>query len=144
MLFRRRSASDKASVLQAVPLFQNLSARQLEEIVKHADEVPMSAGTTLAEEGKTGLELVFLLDGEAEVSQGGRPINQLGPGDFFGEVALLDGGMRTATVVAKTDLNLLVVHKSAFDHLLESIPGLQKEILLALCAYLRRAEPNGA
>jgi len=140
MPFRRRSAPDKVGALGAVPLFQGLSARQLEQIVQHADEVPMRAGTTLAEEGKTGLELVFLLDGEAEVSQGGASVNQLGPGDFFGEIALLDGGPRTATVTAKTDLNLLVVHKNAFDHLLEAVPGLQQEILLALCAYLRRAE----
>jgi CRP-like cAMP-binding protein len=67
-------------------------------------------------------------------------INRLTSGDFFGEVSLIDRGPRTATVIAETDMTLLVINSKSFDYLLDTVPGLQKKILISLYQYFRRAE----
>lgn len=83
---------------------------------------------------------MLIVDGRARVEKDGKVISRLAPGDYFGEVSLIDGGPRIATVIAETKLSLLVVHKRSFDHLLDTVPGLQKKILVSLCKYLRQAE----
>lgn len=138
MLLRR--SSEKIELLKKVPLFSNLSQRHLREISKHADQLSAKTGDVLAEQGKTGWEFIFIVDGRARVEKDGKSIRQLSEGDFFGEISLIDGEPRTATVVAETDMILLVVNKASFDHLLDKVPGLQKKILIALCKYLRSAE----
>ena len=132
MLLRRR----RFDLLKKVPLFSNLSQRHLREISKHADQVPVETGRVLAEQGKTGWEFIFIVDGKARVEKDGKVIRQLSGGDFFGEIALINGITRTATVTAETDMTLLIVHKKSFNHLLDTIPGLQKKILISLCDYL--------
>ena len=134
MLLRR--SSQKIDLLKKVPLFSNLSQRHLREISKHADQVQVETGRVLAQQGKTGLEFIFIVDGKARVEKGGKVIRQLSRGDFFGEIALIDGKPRTATVTAETDMTVLIVHRTSFDHLLDTIPGLQKKILISLCDYL--------
>jgi len=138
MLLRR--GLQKIDLLKKVPLFSNLSQRHLKEISKHADQVQVDTGKVLAQQGKPGWEFIFIVDGKARVEKGGKIIRQLAGGDFFGEVALIDGKPRTASVTAETDMTVLIVHKTSFDHLLDTIPGLQKKILISLCDYLRRAE----
>ncbi len=138
MLLRR--SAQKVDLLKKVPLFSNLSKRHLKEIAQHADQVEVETGRVLAKEGKIGWEFIFVLDGKARVEKNGKLIRQLSRGDFFGEISLIDREPRTATVIAETDMTLLAVHKRFFDHLLDEIPGLQKEILVSLCKYLRRAE----
>jgi len=138
MLLRR--SSQKIDLLKKVPLFSNLSQKHLGEIAKHADQVQVEKGRVLVRQGKTGWEFIFIAEGKARVEKDGRVIRQLSGGDFFGEISLIDGEPRTATVVAETDMTLLIVHKSSFDHLLDTIPGLQRKILISLCQYLRRAE----
>jgi CRP-like cAMP-binding protein len=133
-------SSQKEGFLKKVPLFNNLSKHHLKEIGKHADQAQVEAGKVLVEEGKTGWEFVFIVEGKARVEKDGKVIRQLSGGDFFGEISLIDGKPRTASVIAETDVTLLVVHKRSFDHLLNTIPGLQKKILISLCEYLRRAE----
>ena len=135
-----RHSSQKIDLLKKVPLFSNLSQRHLREISKHADQVQVETGKVLTQQGKTGLEFIFIVDGKARVEKGGKVIRQLSGGDFFGEIALIDGKPQTATVTAETDMTVLIVHKTSFDHLLDMIPGLQKKILISLCDYLRRAE----
>jgi CRP-like cAMP-binding protein len=112
----------------------------LKEIAKHADQVQVEAGRVLVQEGKTGLEFIFIVEGKARVEKNRKVIRQLSGGDFFGEISLIDGGLRTSSVIAETDMTLLIVHKPSFDHLLDAIPGLQRKILISLCQYLRRAE----
>ena len=138
MLLRR--SSQKIDLLKKVPLFSNLSQRHLREISKHADQVQVETGKVLAQQGKTGWEFIFIVDGKARVEKDGKVIRQLSGGDFFGEIALIDRKPRTATVTAETDMTVLIVHRTSFDHLLDTIPGLQKKILISLCDYLRRAE----
>jgi CRP-like cAMP-binding protein len=140
-VFRR--GADKSDVLKSVPLFSELSKKHLDLIGKRLDEVDMAAGTVLAREGELGEEFVFLLEGRVRVEKGGKPINTLSSGDFFGEISLLDRGPRTATIVADSDVALLVLHVRYFDELLEKIPDLSRQMLRALCGYLRRTEAQG-
>jgi CRP-like cAMP-binding protein len=127
-------------LLKKVPLFSNLSQRHLGEIAKHADQVQVEKGRVLVQQGKIGWEFIFIVEGKARVEKDGKVIRQLSKGDFFGEISLIDGEPRTATVIAETNMTLLIVNKTSFDHLLEKIPGLQRKILISLCQYLRRAE----
>jgi len=102
--------------------------------------VSIKAGKVLAQQGRTGREFVFIVEGKAQVKKDGKVIRHLSSGDFFGEISLIDGKPQTATVIAETDMTILLVHSSSFDHLLDTIPGLQKKIMVSLCKYLRRAE----
>jgi CRP-like cAMP-binding protein len=121
-------------------MFSDLSQRHLKEIGKHADQVKVEAGRVLAQQENKGWEFIFIVDGKARVDKGGEIIRRLSEGDFFGEISLIDGEPRTATVTAETDMTLLVVNKTSFDHLLAKVPGLQRKILISLCKYLRSAE----
>ena len=138
MLLRR--SSQKIDLLKKVPLFSNLSQRHLGGIGKHADQVQVERDRVLVQQGKTGREFIFIVEGKARIEKNGKVIRQLSGGDFFGEISLIDGEPRTSSVIAETDMTLLIVHKPSFDHLLEDIPGLQRKILISLCQYLRRAE----
>ncbi len=135
-----RHNSQKIDFLKKVPLFSNLSQRHLGEIAKHADQARVETGKVLAQQGRTGWEFIFIVEGKARVEKDGKVIRQLSGGNFFGEIAMIDGEPRTATVIAESDMTLLVVHKTSFNHLLDTIPGLQKKILISLCEYLRKAE----
>ncbi len=137
-----RQSSQKVDFLKKVPLFSSLSQRHLREISKHADQVQVATGKVLAQQGKTGWEFIFIVDGRARVEKDGKVVRRLSGGDFFGEVAMIDGEPRTASVTAESDMNLLIVHKRSFNHLLDTIPGLQKKILISLCDYLRKAEKS--
>lgn len=134
--------SDKIDLIKKVPLFSELSKRQLNEISKHADQVMPKEGRVLAQQGKTGQDFVIIVKGKAKVVKNRRVIRRLKGGDYFGEISLIDGGLRTATVITETDMTILVVHRRSFDHLLKTVPGLQKKIMFSLCTYLRRAEKD--
>lgn len=137
-MFLRRS--DRLDALAKVPLFSGLSRRHLGMIARHADEVKLDAGKVLARQGEHGLEFLLIVDGDARVERNGKVIGRLTAGDFFGEMSLIDGKPRTATVIAETPVVLLVVHRRAFGHMLDTVPGLQKNVLLTLCERLREAD----
>jgi CRP-like cAMP-binding protein len=126
----------KVDVLRRVPLFSACSKRQLEAVAGIADEIDLPAGKTLIKEGERGREFFVLLEGDASVTQGGQEIRTLGPGDFFGEIALISNTPRTATVVAETPLRALVVTDRAFRTLLERMPELQPRVMQALAERL--------
>ncbi len=138
----KKGSSEKRDLLRTVPLFREVGKNGLDEIARIADEVTRPAGELLARQGTHGLEFVFILEGQAKVDKDGIEINRLSDGDFFGEISLIDGNPRSATVTAETDVRLLVVHSRFFNQLLEQVPGLQKEIMIAVCRYLRTAEPK--
>ena len=125
MLLRR--SSQKIDLLKKVPLFSNLSQRHLGEIAKHADQVQVEKGRVFVQQGKIGWEFIFIAEGKARVEKDGKVIRQLSKGDFFGEISLIDGEPRTATVIAETNMTLLIVNKTSFDHLLEKIARLQEK-----------------
>ena len=137
MIFRRRSQN--IDILRKVPLFSKLSKNHLNQIGKHAVETSIQKGELLARQGTKGSDFTFIVEGKAWVEKDGKIINYLSGGDFFGEISLIDGKPRAASVIAETDMTVLVVDGKSFDHLLDTIPGLQKNILVSLCSYLRRA-----
>jgi CRP/FNR family cyclic AMP-dependent transcriptional regulator len=126
----------KVELLKQVPLFERLSKRELKEIASLADELHLPAGRNLAREGATGKEFVVLVEGAADVRRRGRKINTLGSGDFLGEIALITGAPRTATVTTTTGARLLVITSSAFRRLMREIPSIQEKVLSALAARI--------
>jgi CRP-like cAMP-binding protein len=97
------------------------------------------AGSVLVEEDTVGREFYFILDGTASVKRKGRRIATLGPGRYFGELALLDRKPRSATVAAETDMNLLVLDQRSFNGLLDTMPALAHKLLMAMAQRLREA-----
>ena len=130
----------KQDILRKVPLFSDLSKRNLNEIAKITDELEVQAGKVLAKQGERGSEFVLILQGMVKVEKDGKLINRLSANDFFGEIALIDKKPRTATVIAETNAKLLVVEARSFGRLLEQAPRLSNEIMVALCKYVRAAE----
>jgi CRP-like cAMP-binding protein len=140
MLLRRRS--DKADALRKVPLFNGLSRRHLDLIAREADEVKEDAGSVLTRQGGLGREFLLMLEGGARVERDGKVIARLGPGDFFGEMSLIDGMPRSATVIAESPSVLLAIEARCFRKLLDTVPGLQRKLLITLCARLRAADAS--
>ena len=122
--------NQKVELLRKVPLFERCSKGQLTEIARIADEIDLREGKVLIREGRRGGEFFVLLDGAVDVTKGDRRINQLGPGDFFGEIALIaPSAVRTATVTASTDLDALVVTAQNFRSLLQRVPEIKLKVL---------------
>lgn len=123
--------------LRKVPLFDGCNEKQLEFIATRVDEVDVAAGKTLTQEGRSGGEFFVILSGDAEVKRGGRNVANLGAGDYFGEIALLDNGARTATVVAKTPLRCLVLSPGQFQDVLYQDATIAVTMLHAVVRRLR-------
>jgi CRP/FNR family cyclic AMP-dependent transcriptional regulator len=122
----------KIELLKRVPLFARCSKRDLTEIAKLADEIDIKEGRELTREGQRGREFFVLVEGSAEVRRRGRKVNTMGSGDFFGEIALLSGRPRTATVKTTAPTRALVVTESSFNQLLRSSPEIQLKVLQAV------------
>ncbi|MGI8925514.1 MAG: cyclic nucleotide-binding domain-containing protein [Tepidiformaceae bacterium] len=135
MFLKRRE--EQAGVLAKVPLFSGLSKKQLVAVARTTDQVSAQAGAVLCRQGHLGREFVLIVEGEARVERDGKKIGLMGAGEFFGEMSLLDGKPRTATVVTETPCEVLVVDGRAFTPLLETVPALQRQILVNLCTRLR-------
>jgi CRP/FNR family cyclic AMP-dependent transcriptional regulator len=122
----------KIELLKTVPLFSHCSKKQMGAVASLADLIQMPAGTRLITEGAEGREFMVIVEGTGEVRRKGRKIDTLGPGDFIGEMALISGGPRNATVLTTSDVSLLVVTARQFWKLLEEAPGIQTSVLKAL------------
>ena len=129
---------EKLEHLRKVPLFARMNQRQLERLGQLADEIEVGLDEVLAEQGTVGHEFFIVLDGHLMVLDGRTPVAQLHPGDFFGEIALLDGRPRTATVRAEGITRLLVVGHREFHALMDEFPELRTTVLAELAARLRR------
>jgi CRP/FNR family cyclic AMP-dependent transcriptional regulator len=127
-------------LLAAVPLFAELSRRQLRRLAEHADAAGFRPGEAIVEAGQPGGTFYVILEGAAKVVRGGRTIDHVEPGDFFGEISLLDGGPRTASVIAETPVTAIRVFKRSFDRLVSQEPAVAAEILTVVAGRLRRAE----
>jgi len=132
----------KDDLLQQVPLFCNISKNNLKELVTITDEVKKNAGAILAQQGDVGQEFVLIIEGEARVERDSQTINRLTTGDFFGEISVIDLHPRTASVVAETDVRLLVVHSRHFIDLIRKVPDLAIEVMTTLCKYVRDANSD--
>ncbi len=123
-------------MIKRVPLFAGLSKRELEQIAAIADEIDLREGKELTVQGKSAREFFVLLEGSADVTKDGERINQLGDGDFFGEIALVSRSPRTATVTATSPVRTLVITDRSFRRLLEDSPEIQLKVLEALAERL--------
>jgi CRP/FNR family cyclic AMP-dependent transcriptional regulator len=126
--------------LSAVPLFSALAKKDLQKIAKASDEVDLDAGRVVVAEDTTGHEAFIILEGSARVERKGKKVAELGAGDHFGELALLDGGPRTATVIAETPLKVLVLGQREFSGVLDSVPGLAHKLLATLATRIRELD----
>jgi CRP/FNR family cyclic AMP-dependent transcriptional regulator len=131
---------NKLDHLAQVRLFSALSKKELNQIGRASDEVPVPAGKVIVAEGSTGHEFFLILEGSALVKRNGRKIATLGPGQYFGELALLVRSPRNATVVADTDMRLLVLGQREFSGLLDEVPGLAHKLLSTMATRLADAD----
>jgi CRP/FNR family transcriptional regulator, cyclic AMP receptor protein len=128
--------NEKVEMIKRAPLFASCSKRELEEIARIADEIDLREGKEMTRQGSRGREFFVLLEGEADVTKNGETINRLGPGDFFGEIALVSDSPRTATVTATTPVRTLVVTATSFKRLLDDQPEIQRKVLVELAERL--------
>jgi CRP-like cAMP-binding protein len=126
--------------LAEVPLFSACTRKDLQLIARASDEVAVKDGRVLVEEGKPGHEFFLILEGTAVVRRNKRKVADLGTGQYFGELSLLDRGPRTATVVATSDMRVLVLGQREFLGVLDEVPGLAYKILRLMAHRLREAD----
>jgi CRP/FNR family transcriptional regulator, cyclic AMP receptor protein len=122
--------------LATVPLFEGLSKKQLRRVSVLMTPLDLPAGKVLTREGQPGYEFVIVLEGEVEVRQGDRVVATRGPGEYVGEIALLDKRPRTATVVATTPVSVEVLSRREFMSLLVEAPELSEQILATMAQRL--------
>ena len=127
-------------LLRNIPLFRRLSQNHLNAVARYTDAHRARQGAILTKQGQHGLEAFVIVDGRARVEVAGKAVAELGPGDFIGELSLIDGQPRTATVIAQTPMTLLVVRRRDFKSLRDTVPGLQDKLLVTLCERLRQAD----
>jgi CRP-like cAMP-binding protein len=117
-----------------------LSPADLDAITRPSRPEAVGAGAVVCREGEPGHDFYVILEGEATVEQAGRHLRRLGPGEFFGELALFDRGPRSATVTAATDMRLLRLPELEFSAVLDEVPALAHKLLAALAGRVRDAE----
>jgi len=130
--------------LQQVPLFAACSRKDLQLVAKRAEDVRVAAGRTIISEGETGHEFFVILDGTARITRRGRKIATIGPGDAFGELALLEKAPRNSTIVADTDMELVVLGQREFAGLIDEVPGFARKLLAGMAHRLREADARSA
>jgi CRP-like cAMP-binding protein len=128
--------NQKIDLIRKVPLFARCSRAELKEIALLADEIDLHEGTEMTRQGAPGREFFVLLDGTADVKKNRRRVNTLGPGDFFGEIALVSREPRTATVIATSPVRALVITDRSFRRLLDDAPRVQTKVMEAMAERL--------
>ncbi len=130
-------ATPRNQAFGRVSLFNGLSAREIAAIASSAEERDAAPGEVLTEQGAPGDEFFIVDSGEIEIQQDGRELRRLGPGDYLGEIALVFGGVRSATAVAATASHLFVLRKDAFDRMVKSQPRIEDKILATVSERMR-------
>jgi CRP/FNR family transcriptional regulator, cyclic AMP receptor protein len=128
--------NSKLDLIKRVPLFSSASKGELEEIASIADEIDLPEGKELIKEGDTGREFFVLIEGTADVERGGKKVASIGPGDFFGEIALIAKTPRNATIRTTSPVRALVITDRAFRQLLDHSPQIAVGVLTALAERL--------
>lgn len=122
--------SDIDQTLSEIPIFSECTRKELKAISKLVTPVSIAAGKVLVKEGEPGREFMIIAEGTATVKRNNRKVATLGPGDFFGELAVLAGVPRTATVIADSDMVVEAMNRQEFSSLLDESPAMAKKILL--------------
>jgi CRP/FNR family transcriptional regulator, cyclic AMP receptor protein len=136
-LKRSKGKSQIVKTLQGIPLFSTCTKSELNEISGIVKEVDFPAGAFICKEGSTGIGMHIVVEGDIKVQIGGRTRRRLGAGAFFGEIALLDGGPRTASVIADSNVKTLSVPQWEFKSMLKEHPNLTLKMLEETCRRLR-------
>jgi CRP-like cAMP-binding protein len=135
-----QTKSSPAQLLSQVPLFKGCSKDELKSLDRATTRADYAAGHVLCREGAVGRELIILLEGQAAVERDGVQITVLGPGDFIGEMSLLDGGPRSATVTALSPISTLILLPHEFWQVIDDVPQIAHKLLSALATRLRAAD----
>lgn len=130
---------ERVERLRKIPMFSGCTDKQLQFVASRVEDMDIPAGKVLTEEGKSGGEFFVILSGQAEVRRGGKVVDEMTGGDHFGEIALLDNGPRTATVVAKTPMRCLVLSPSQFQDVLHQDAEMAVILLHTVTRRLRAA-----
>ena len=133
----RTTLAPKQDLLAQVRLFRSCVADEFDRLAAATTELDVSPGEVLCQEGQAGHEFFVVVEGQARVTMSEREIATLGPGSFFGEMALLDGGPRIATVTAATPMKLLVLHRREFRHLLGRRAAVVTEVVAVVGERMR-------
>jgi len=128
----------KVEALKRAPLFEALSKKELATLASVTEDLAVEPGTVLCREGRTGMEFFVIVDGEAEVTRGGKRVTTLSGGDFVGEIALLTEAKRTATVTVTSPLRCFVLTRSAFRRVVADNPSVQLKVMKSLAERLDR------
>ena len=130
----------KIDQLRAVPLFSQCTKQELEFLASRMDEVDLPNGRTLIEEGRPADSFYVLLSGETEVMRGGRKVDTMRAGDFFGEISMLDRGRATATVVTSQPSQVMVLSHAQFRDAIKGNESLAMKVMAAMAERLRARE----
>jgi CRP/FNR family cyclic AMP-dependent transcriptional regulator len=137
-----RKQDPKLDVLRSVPIFSGCSDKELKEIAKLSKEVQFPEGKEICKQGQTGLGLHIITDGETRVIVNDRTRRRLGPGAFFGEMALLDDGPRSATVIAESPVETLSLSAWDFKEVIRNHPTIALKVLEEVSHRLREADSS--
>jgi len=135
---------EKLDLLRRIPLFNGFGKREIERLGMLADEVVVPDGTVLIREGDLGRDMMVLISGNVVVDRDGVRVNRLGPGDFFGEIALVNEGPRTASVTTDGPARMLVITHADFHSMMDEFPEIAAQIMHTLANRIRDNEPNAA
>ena len=136
------SADTKVEALRRVPLFEGLTKSELSKLAKVTEDLDVKAGKVLCKEGDIGREFFVIVEGEVDVTKDGGHLGTLGPGDFFGEIALIEHSRRTATVTTKTPLRFFVLTSQGFWTMIDDNPGVERKVLRALARRVVSTDPT--
>jgi CRP/FNR family cyclic AMP-dependent transcriptional regulator len=126
--------------LARVPLFSDCSKAELDRLARRTTDITIEAGRAILKEGRTGFEFFVIVAGTAEVTRRGKRIAELGPGDFFGELALLDNAPRDATVTAVTPMEVIVLTRAEFNAALAEAPRMTRKLMTGMARRLRQLD----
>jgi CRP/FNR family transcriptional regulator, cyclic AMP receptor protein len=128
--------------IRSVPLFSGFGDKELQRVAAIVKDVSFPSGKVIAKQGESGVGFHMIVEGEATVSVDGVDHATLGPGSYFGEISLIDGGPRSATVTAKADLKTVSLTSWDFNALMDQFPELSRTLLKQLCQRLREVEQS--
>jgi len=130
----------RLEMLAQVPMFSACSKKELQLIARRADPLDIEKGQLLVKEGTSGHEFFVIIDGKAKVTRRGRQVAVLGPGNFFGELALLDTAPRNATVTAQTPMEVLILGQREFSGLLADVPAMSNKVMKGMARRLHELD----
>ncbi|HUJ64410.1 MAG TPA: cyclic nucleotide-binding domain-containing protein [Acidimicrobiales bacterium] len=134
-------ASDpKLEHLAQVKMFSSLNKKELAMVSRASDVITVKDGTDIVKEGTYGHDFYLILEGAATVRRNGRKVAELGPGNYFGELSLLDNGPRSATITAAGETELAVIGQREFMAVLDQVPAVSRKLLMTMASRLREAD----